>query len=350
MLRELVLLVSASVLVLFVTLCNADTIGTACLSRVSTYGLGAATGQIRMGWALGAGSDAPKIFYRTCNRPDPAKPSLVFVHGVTGSSAWFQPQFDYFCARGYQVASVDNRGGGFSSDVGPYDVITYADDLYAVVHALKIRTPFMLTGWSYGGAVAQTYYNRHPEDVSLLGLTDTTCSYVQTTEFPFAIAPAFLATIIRLTAENYTREAINAINNRILFDRDPPAVSALREVGIAIALQSSNATSVGQYAAFPQFNNIDRLGNISVPTLIVFGSDDPIFRPAVHLFLRSRIPNSKLVELRGTGHSPFATMPARYNNELESFIKQSDISTVPTSAIPHPDDERATLGGAPCAH
>ncbi len=279
-----------------------------------------------------------KIFYRYYLATNSTKSTLIFQHGVTGSSALFQPQLEYFCKRGYNVLGIDMRGGGFSDKVGPWNTETLSDDIKAVSVSLNITRPFVLLGWSYGAAIAQTYYNRYSSDVLKLVIIDGTCSYQRTPEFPYAIDPNFLRALINSISADYVLQANIAINNRIISDSRRNETAALRAVAIEIALQSPNATAVGQYSAFPLFNNIDRLASIAVPTLIMHGEQDPIFGLPVSQFLRNRIPGSFL-QYFAAGHSPFLTDSERFNDVLASWLNNSLYNGVISNDVPSPSEK-----------
>jgi pimeloyl-ACP methyl ester carboxylesterase len=53
------------------------------------------------------------------------------------------------------------------------------DELYALVHAAGIETPFVLAAHSLGGALARMYASDHPEDVSALVLIDPYNEFIE---------------------------------------------------------------------------------------------------------------------------------------------------------------------------
>jgi pimeloyl-ACP methyl ester carboxylesterase len=64
----------------------------------------------------------------------------------------------------------------------------------------------------------------------------------------------------------------------------------------------------------------ERLAEIEVPTLIVWGRDDRLVPlPAAYSYQR-RIPGSRLVVFERTGHLPQLERPARFNRLVEEFI------------------------------
>ena len=82
--------------------------------------------------------------------------SLVLVHGITESRRAWDPLLAPLIAAGYRVVVIDLRGHGASSSIAPYDLITMATDLGAVLAAEGIDDA-LLVGHSLGGAVVSAF-------------------------------------------------------------------------------------------------------------------------------------------------------------------------------------------------
>ena len=66
---------------------------------------------------------------------------------------------------------------------------------------------------------------------------------------------------------------------------------------------------------------LDKLGTIKVPTLIICGeNDDPFLEPSHRM--QERIPDSELVIIAGTGHTPQIDKPAEFNRTLTGFLSR----------------------------
>jgi pimeloyl-ACP methyl ester carboxylesterase len=87
-------------------------------------------------------------------------PPLMLVHGITESRASWAPLLDGLC-RDHRVITVDLRGHGTSERRAPFDAITMAEDLHAVVADTGATAP-LVVGHSLGGAVVSLYAANHP--------------------------------------------------------------------------------------------------------------------------------------------------------------------------------------------
>ena len=65
---------------------------------------------------------------------------------------------------------------------------------------------------------------------------------------------------------------------------------------------------------------VDRLGEITVPTLVVAGRDDFVFPPECQLELAAGIPNARLQLIEHAGHSPHSEQPAEAMRAVSDFI------------------------------
>lgn len=88
-------------------------------------------------------------------------PPFVFVHGwACDRSAW-QPQFDDL-SQDHRCVAIDLRGRGESTATPPYDFVTAADDVAAVMDALGISGA-IVAGHSLGGIIVLALNLRRPE-------------------------------------------------------------------------------------------------------------------------------------------------------------------------------------------
>ena len=95
-----------------------------------------------------------EVFAYTANHElDPAKRTVVFVHGAGLDHSWFGLQSRYFGYHGWNVLAVDLPGHGRSAGPPLATVPAMADWLTAVLDAAKIQKA-SLVGHSLGTLVA----------------------------------------------------------------------------------------------------------------------------------------------------------------------------------------------------
>ncbi len=65
----------------------------------------------------------------------------------------------------------------------------------------------------------------------------------------------------------------------------------------------------------------DHLGNLPVPTLLVWGENDQVFPLPRGRALAARIPGARLVVLPGAGHPCYLDRPAEFHRDLIEFTR-----------------------------
>jgi 3-oxoadipate enol-lactonase len=58
-----------------------------------------------------------------------------------------------------------------------------------------------------------------------------------------------------------------------------------------------------------------------VRTLVMVGSEDTVYPPAMARDIARRIPGAKLVEIEGAGHLSNLDRPEQFNAALDSFLQ-----------------------------
>jgi pimeloyl-ACP methyl ester carboxylesterase len=109
--------------------------------------------------------DDRKIYYRK-NKFEPNKQTIVFIHGVSGSSsAWILYEEKF--RNDYNILTFDLRGHGKShryKRYKDYKIDEFNEDLYQLIKFLKIEK-FIMISHSYGTFVALEFISKHKKYV-----------------------------------------------------------------------------------------------------------------------------------------------------------------------------------------
>jgi 3-oxoadipate enol-lactonase len=248
--------------------------------------------------------------------------TLVLINGVGDDLDGWANQIADLVAAGLRVVSYDNRGVGQSSQPpGPYTTAEMAADLKALVSELELP-PFHLAGVSMGGVIAQEYAVAWPGDLRSLVLANT-----------FAVADPFTraafgtwATVAQ-TAGLAVMMAVQApwIYSPGFYAARPERVAEL----IAAAETSTQpaAAFAAQMAALNSHDCADRIGSVSVPTLVLAAADDIIIRPELSRQLFDALPDGigTWAVVPG-GHAAFWEDPAPWNQAVIEFVRAHGVS------------------------
>lgn len=259
---------------------------------------------------------------------------LLFVHGLGGSWRNWLENLPHFGLR-YRAIALDLPGFGESPmPEWEIDVPAFGRLISEFCEALEIERAGALVGNSLGGFVATEAAIADPGrfqrlvlvDAAGLSLVKASRRQVGAIWKTLRLAAPRLATL-RPTWFARPRGRRLAFG-RVLHEpqRMPPALlreqiePGLNSVGLADAL----ASMVG-------YDTRQRLREIAVPTLIVWGRDDRLIPvKAARAYLR-RIPHARLEVLDRTGHLAMLERPELFNPLLDEFLAESGAPPEPSS-------------------
>src|SRR6185369_5085762 len=121
--------------------------------------------------------------YTAAHELDPAKPTVVFIHGAGLDHSLFGLQSRYFAYHGRNVLALDLPGHGRSEGPPLPSIGAMADWLFSVLDAQDIAGA-SIVGHSMGALVALEAANRKPERVERIA-----CIGVA---YPMKVSEAFL--------------------------------------------------------------------------------------------------------------------------------------------------------------
>ena len=242
---------------------------------------------------------------------------VVFLHGVTCSGWFFQPQLDHAATGAWRAIVPDFRGHGDSEKVlDGHTVPNYAQDVHALLEGMGVERP-VLVGWSMGTMVAFEYLKAFGQDaVAGVVLVDQPPSDFAWPGYDyFMFTPEVLAHTVdalqmdqAAVAEEFAGLMLHAPTPEVVAQfvvelmKPPPAV----------------AVSILVDQTFRDYREF--LPEITVPTLVAFGGDDKATNPAAGKWMADRIPGARLVVFDASSHCPFFEEPAAFNAELVEFL------------------------------
>ena len=164
-----------------------------------------------------------------------------------------------------------------------------------------------LLGNSLGGHVGLVYILSHPEKIKTLTLTGSSglfenamgVSYPKRGDYEYIRAK---------TAETFydpavaTKELVDEV-----FEITNSRIKVIKIIALA---KSAIRNNLGE-----------ELGQIKVPTLLIWGKNDKVTPPFEAEDFHKLIPNSELAFIDQCGHAPMMEVPNAFNEILEKFLK-----------------------------
>ena len=254
---------------------------------------------------------------------------LVVMHGGPSADHFTMLPFRQ-CADEFTVILYDHRCNGRSVGA-PVSSMTF-ENLTADADALRQQLGFdrwAVVGHSFGGHVALEYALRYPASVSHLVLLNTGGD----ARWEQQNAAGLLA---RRGYSPQKAELVRRWFNGELTPREYfPMFMRIGDVyhthyGLWLArdlihgawrtkIRPEALIFAGRYL-LNGWTIMDRLGEITVPTLVVAGRDDGVFPPECQRELAAGIPHARLHLVDHAGHSPYAEQTAEVMPAIRHFI------------------------------
>ncbi len=254
-------------------------------------------------------------------------PAVVFSHGYPLSSDAWENQMMFLAENGYRVIAHDRRGFGRSSQPGHgYDYDTFADDLAALVEALDLSGATFV-GHSMGGGEVARYIGRHGEKrVAKVALVAAVTPFLLKTATNPHGAPIEVFDTMR-AAVQADRSQWNKDTTMPYYSYNRPGAKISEGVREDYWRQGMATGFLAAYHAIGAFSETDfrqDLAGISVPTLVVHGSDDQIVPIEISGELAAKaVKNARLVVYEEGSHGLLITQKDRLNADLLGFLRSS---------------------------
>ena len=237
---------------------------------------------------------------------------VVLLHAVGLDLTWWDHQFGVL-ARDHDVVAFDMPGHGLS---GRLDAPPSLDLLAAVAAGVVMHVdagPAHVVGISMGGMVAQTLALARPDLVRSLSLVATLCT------FPAPVREALrerarvareegMAAIVPLSQQRWFPQAFR--------DRRP---DVLDRAAKCLLLQDP-AFHAAMWEMIATLDLEARLPTLSVPAMVVAGTEDPNAPVAAAQQIADLIPGAAMHQVPGAGHFPPLEAPDTFNALLQSFL------------------------------
>lgn len=242
---------------------------------------------------------------------------MLLLHGIGGHRQHWDHQLAFFSERGFTCVALDFRGYGGSDDYeGPLDFIRdFSDDVLRTLDHCGVEQAHIV-GLSMGGRVARWFWKLHPARVLSLTLANTQPGFdalgVEATEYFVSarLGPLMAGHEIADIATDRARGLIGPGAAPGAYDRVVASMRALHRTSYMKTVRAS----VEQDRGFV-------LDEIDVPTLVIAGSEDKLYPPALAASMAGRIDGSVLKVIAGAGHLSNVEQPAAFNNVLYEFLK-----------------------------
>src|SRR5262245_23210114 len=271
------------------------------------WGGAAAGSEFRNGYATG---DAVRLYFVRSGEG----PLMLFLHGHPDSGALYETQMREF-SRNHLVVAPNLRG--YAPSDAPQTVESYAmPRLLGDVHGLLDhfgQEQCILIGNDWGGYVGWVFASAYPQRVQRLIILN-------------AVHPAIFLREVRtnpaqISASQYERAFHAAVPPYPVWYNDYRA----DPIKIPATIEEARAMDKPDLAAH-FFAGVSRLPTttslrLPVPTLVIWGVDDPATLPGCLHGLEEYVQNLTVVRIEGAGHYPMRSHADAVIKAINEFVR-----------------------------
>jgi 2-keto-4-pentenoate hydratase/2-oxohepta-3-ene-1,7-dioic acid hydratase in catechol pathway/pimeloyl-ACP methyl ester carboxylesterase len=288
------------------------------LVEVSITGLGVLRNRVARAAAPALSSSAPakgtlmklnngkEIFVESAGEG----PAVVFVHGLGGTTNFYQPQASALQAH-HRVVRFDLPGAGRSPFAGKCSIESFAEDIEAVMDAAGLDSA-SIVGHSMGTIAVQHFAATRPERVDKVVLLG-----------PVREQPPAGKDASRQRAELVRKEGMEAVADTIVgaatserTRAEQPAVAAfVRE----LLMRQDPQGYAAHCEALADATAVD-LGKIEAPVLLLTGSEDKVGAPATAEAMFNELPKASYELIDGIGHWTAIEAAQPVTNAIRDFL------------------------------
>ncbi|MBF0277498.1 MAG: alpha/beta hydrolase [SAR324 cluster bacterium] len=242
--------------------------------------------------------------------------ALVFLHGIGGNADSWQPQLSAF-GKSFQAIAWNMPGYG---DCPPVQDLTFPALAFALEKLLdELEFPEVhLVGHSLGGMVAQEFLLERQHRVKSLVLYATSPAFGRADgEWQQKFIRHRLEPLEQGgTMKDVARQMMTSLLGE---DPDPEGVKLAQEC-IADCKPQAYRKALQCLLGFDRRSH---LPEISLPTLLLAGENDPAAPSAMMKKMASKIPGSRFCQIAKAGHLIHLEQADSFNKTVAQFLESS---------------------------
>jgi pimeloyl-ACP methyl ester carboxylesterase len=246
---------------------------------------------------------AAEIYYYAYQGGDGDRPCVVLIHGAGGTHLYWPSEVRRL--PGYRIFALDLPGHGKSGGRGLQSIGAYTDAVLEWMQVVNLHRA-VFVGHSMGSAIAMRLAIEQPEHVLGLGLLGAGAR--------LRVHPDILQ---NTSNETTFQRAIDQVVG-CSFSEQAPA----RLVELAAKRMAETRPSVlhGDFLACDAFDEMERVSQISQPTIVICGADDQLTPARYAQFLADKIPGAHLEMIPNAGHMVMLERPNIVAEVMTKFL------------------------------
>lgn len=248
-------------------------------------------------------------------------PVLVLVHGSSASLQTWEPWVERL-SDDYRIISYDQPGHGLTGPTPDrnYDTPVFVETLDGVANALGL-TNFAVAGSSMGGWVSWNYALAHGDRLNGLALIGASgVPDAQPRSLPIGFRIARMPVISRLMQKITPRSMIESSVQQSVSNQDIVDDVMVDRYYDLLLYPGNRAATLARGSAERTVASPETMATITVPTLLIWGEEDPLVPLSSGQWFDEHIPDSVLIAYPAIGHIPMEEAPDRSAADMRAWL------------------------------
>ena len=245
-----------------------------------------------------------QIHYLMGDNLDKSLPTLLFIHGAGQRATAWRFQEDVFANHpNFNFIALDLPGHGSSEGDGLGSVDDYKDFVLEFIKTLEL-SDVILIGHSMGGGVSMLLTIERPEAFRACILVGASAK--------LSVAQQTLDKV-----KNSYLDFCNISPARAFADDSPESLKQEYKKGL---LNTKADVCYRDLIACDEFDILDDVEKINIPTLIISADKDIMTPPKRGEYLHQKIYGSEYYQIKGSGHFLMQEKAQEFNGVLIDFL------------------------------
>jgi non-heme chloroperoxidase len=244
---------------------------------------------------------------------DPAGAPVVFLHGITDSWRSFEPTLPFLPPSVHAFALTQRGHGDADRPAHGYHPRDFAADVAAFLDSQGLESA-VVAGHSMGSTVALRFALDYPERTR--GLIPMG-AFVRYGTNP--VMTEYWDTVVAELEDPIDRSVAQEFQESTLAQ---PIPLEFLKTAVAESLKVPARVWRAGFAGLFTDEHVARLGEITAPTLLVWGDQDAFVPESDQETLLATIPGSLLESYQGAGHAVHWEEPGRFAADVVAFIER----------------------------
>jgi pimeloyl-ACP methyl ester carboxylesterase len=282
-------------------------------------------------------NDGVRLHYQTSGSGKP----VLLIHGLTASSLFFQKQIPALAGH-FQVIAPDLRGHGLSeASTDHLTIRRLAEDLKQLIDHLNL-SEISIISWSMGAHVIFEYIKNYSCDkIEKILIIEMTPKLMKSEDWRLGLPGIvsrkqgdfghednlYLLSVMLDDWEVYSRVVVQRILNKSLYNEKMEFNAKADFKGkedldwLYKEAKKNNASVIAAFwiaMAMQDYRPV--LRNISVPCLLIYGTESNYYPAENYAYMQKQIPDARVVAFEGCGHALHIQDPELFNRVALDFL------------------------------